>query len=298
MAKHNLSWDKLVQMCRQAHPKDEQLVADAFQVEQLDLEAEAAEHAQGRERLAVARTEITDARAELAEVRAELTEARAAPPVAPPADAVIHDIADDDVVVPSHFECADDQRVLLASFESLAGDALRRQAWVAEEEAHSYVIAMARGYMCSDLDSLQRRVPSPAWVEQENRELADAITARDEAVVEAARDMARYHAQMAALRGRQRRWRRRRWPPLGQESPVGLLSAEALERRSGGRTRCRSPACAARGGREALALRRRRRPLRWPVVGRAMASSHCRPDPDATNAVTFRDSATSVETQT
>jgi hypothetical protein len=44
---------------------------------------------------------------------------------APPADAVIHDIAVDDDV-PSRFECADDQQVLLASFETLAGDALRR----------------------------------------------------------------------------------------------------------------------------------------------------------------------------
>ncbi|KAM0892633.1 hypothetical protein ACQ4PT_025627 [Festuca glaucescens] len=86
----------------------------------------------------------------------------AAPPAAPPADAVIHDIADDDAPVPGRFECAGDQFVLVASFETLAGDALRRQAWAAEEEAQSYAVAMARGYMCSDLDSLQRRGPSPA----------------------------------------------------------------------------------------------------------------------------------------
>jgi hypothetical protein len=43
----------------------------------------------------------------------------------------------------------------LASFETLAGDAQRRQAWAAEEEAHSYAVAMTRRYMCSDLDSLR-----------------------------------------------------------------------------------------------------------------------------------------------
>jgi hypothetical protein len=52
--------------------------------------------------------------------------------------------------------------------------------------------------MCSDLDSLARRGPSPARVEQENRELADAIIAREDAVAAAARDRTHYHAQMAA----------------------------------------------------------------------------------------------------
>jgi hypothetical protein len=58
--------------------------------------------------------------AELADARAKLAEARAAI-AAPPADAVIHDIWDDDVPVPMRFDCAGDQRILLASFESLAG---------------------------------------------------------------------------------------------------------------------------------------------------------------------------------
>jgi hypothetical protein len=39
MAEHNLSWDQVVHMCRQAHPEDEQLVADAFQADQLGQEA-------------------------------------------------------------------------------------------------------------------------------------------------------------------------------------------------------------------------------------------------------------------
>jgi hypothetical protein len=47
-------------------------------------------------------------------------------PATAPANAVIHDIADDDEDVPSRFECADDQTALLASFESLPGDAQRR----------------------------------------------------------------------------------------------------------------------------------------------------------------------------
>jgi hypothetical protein len=51
---------------------------------------------------------------------------------------------------------------------------------------------MARRYMCSDFDSVAWRRPSPAWVEQENRELADAIAARDDAgAATAARDRAR-----------------------------------------------------------------------------------------------------------
>ncbi|KAK1615002.1 hypothetical protein QYE76_020519 [Lolium multiflorum] len=140
--------------------------------------AEAVEHALGRQRLAMARAEITDARAALAATRTEMA--------APLADGVIHDIATaDDDDVPGLFECTGDQQVLLASFETLAGDALRRQAWAAEEEAHSYAVAMARGYMCSDLDSLGRRGPSPAWAEHENRELADVIAARDDAVAAA-----------------------------------------------------------------------------------------------------------------
>jgi hypothetical protein len=53
--------------------------------------------------------------------------------------------------------------------------------------------------MCSDLDSLQRRGPSPARVDQENRELEDAIAARDEEVAKVARDRAHFHAQLAAL---------------------------------------------------------------------------------------------------
>jgi hypothetical protein len=53
--------------------------------------------------------------------------------------------------------------------------------------------------MCSDLDSLARRGHSPARVDQENRELADAIAGRDDAVVAVARDRARYHAHMAVV---------------------------------------------------------------------------------------------------
>jgi hypothetical protein len=43
-----------------------------------------------------------------------------------------------------------------------------------------------------------RRGPEPARVEHENRELANAIAAWDEAVAAAARDRARYHADIVA----------------------------------------------------------------------------------------------------
>jgi hypothetical protein len=47
MAEHNFSWDQVVQMCRQVHPKEEQqLDADAFQIEQLDREVAEAEVAE------------------------------------------------------------------------------------------------------------------------------------------------------------------------------------------------------------------------------------------------------------
>nr|XP_051190760.1 homeobox-leucine zipper protein HOX4-like [Lolium perenne] len=64
--------------------------------------------------------------AELADAVAELANARAAM-AAPPPDAVIHDIADDDAPVPGRFDCAGDQLVLVVSFETLAGNAQRRQ---------------------------------------------------------------------------------------------------------------------------------------------------------------------------
>jgi dihydroorotase-like cyclic amidohydrolase len=120
-------------------------------------------------------------------------------PTAPSTDAVIHDIADDNEDDHIRFKFGGDQRDLLASFESLPGDADRYQARAAEEEARNHAISMSRAYQCSDLDSVARRGPEPAQVEQENRELADAIAATDEAVAVAARDRARYHADMAAV---------------------------------------------------------------------------------------------------
>ncbi|KAK1645499.1 hypothetical protein QYE76_063304 [Lolium multiflorum] len=131
MADH-ISWEHVVQMCRHLHPEEEEeeeeVAAADIEAQQLDLEAAEAEVAEAvaerraEGRLAATRAEIANAMAELADAMAELAEARAAI-VAPPADAVIHDIADDDPPVPNRLECAGDQRVLLASFESLAGDA-------------------------------------------------------------------------------------------------------------------------------------------------------------------------------
>ncbi|KAK1602810.1 hypothetical protein QYE76_037785 [Lolium multiflorum] len=80
--------------------------------------------------------------------------------------------------MPGRFECAGDQFVLVASFETLAGDAQRRQAWLAEEEANSYAIPMARGLLCSDLDSLQMRGPSPRGSSREPG-AGGAIVARE-----------------------------------------------------------------------------------------------------------------------
>ncbi|KAK1627051.1 hypothetical protein QYE76_001366 [Lolium multiflorum] len=111
MADH-ISWEHVVQMCRQVHPEEEEeeVAAAGVEAQQLDLDAaaaeaevaeavaEAAERAEGR--LAATRAEIANAMAELADARAELAEARAAM-AAPPADAVIHDIADDDPPCPA-----------------------------------------------------------------------------------------------------------------------------------------------------------------------------------------------------
>ncbi|KAK1647866.1 hypothetical protein QYE76_065671 [Lolium multiflorum] len=125
-------------------------------------------------------------------------------PTAPSTDAVIHDIADDNEDDHIRFEFGGDQRDLLASFESLSGDVDRYQARAAEEEARNHAISMSQAYQCSDPDSVARRGPEPAQIEQENRELADAITTADEAVAVAARDKERYHADMAAVGQRRR----------------------------------------------------------------------------------------------
>ncbi|KAK1682596.1 hypothetical protein QYE76_043444 [Lolium multiflorum] len=169
MAEHNLSWDQVVQMCHQAHPEDEYLVVNVFQAEQLDLEAteveaevaeaeaEAVERAQGRERLAAARAEIADTRAELAEARAELAEAHAAM-AAPPVEAIIHDIVDDDVV-PSRFECVDNQQVLLASFETLGTPCAAADAEAATAKAEAASSLARRILWDSSLaEALERRM--------------------------------------------------------------------------------------------------------------------------------------------
>jgi hypothetical protein len=70
-------------------------------------------------------------------------------PRAQPTDAIIHDIADDDEDDNIEFIPYDaEKRTLLASFESLLGDADRCQ-W--RKLARSDALAMRRGYLCSDL---------------------------------------------------------------------------------------------------------------------------------------------------
>jgi hypothetical protein len=59
---------------------------------------------------------------------------------------------------------------------------------------------MSQAYLCSDLDLVERRGPEHARVDRENRELEDAHAARDEAVVVAASDRARYHADMTTAK--------------------------------------------------------------------------------------------------
>jgi hypothetical protein len=51
-------------------------------------------------------------------------------------------------------------------------------------------------YLCSDLDTITRRGPKHARVDWENRELEEAITARDEAVPTTSRDRACYDADL------------------------------------------------------------------------------------------------------
>jgi hypothetical protein len=138
---------------------------------------------------------MVELQAELSDARAE---ARADMAVAPPTDGVIHDIIDDnkDDDIPYGGE----QWALLASFDSLPKDTNRRQALAAEAEARSHALAMSRAYLCSDLDLVERRGPEHARVDRENRELEDAHAARDEAVVVAASDRARYHADMTTAK--------------------------------------------------------------------------------------------------
>jgi hypothetical protein len=60
-------------------------------------------------------------------------------------------------------------------------------------------MAMRRAFVCSDLVVVALAGPDHARIFRENRELQDAITARDEAVATAARDRARYREDLARI---------------------------------------------------------------------------------------------------
>jgi hypothetical protein len=118
------------------------------------------------------------------------------------------------------------------------------------------------------------RGPSPARIDQENRELAGVIAARDEAVAETARGRARFHAQLAGLQAAAQS--NEAVAQAAAESPVGLFPGRGPRTLQAAGRDVRSPQCAARRVREALPLQRRRWPLRRPVVGRATASRYSR----------------------
>jgi hypothetical protein len=140
--------------------------------------------------------ELADARTELA---ATLSEMAVAPPLqrGPQVASVIQDIAvndEDDNI--DFLLYSGEQRALLASFESLPGDADRRQALTAEAQARCDALSMRHAYLCSDLDTVARRGPEHTRVDRANREQEEAIAAWDKAVAAAARDRACYHADL------------------------------------------------------------------------------------------------------
>jgi hypothetical protein len=88
---------------------------------------------------------------------------------------------------------------LIALFESLPPDVDLRHALAAEAQARGDALAMRRAYVRSDLAAFTWRVRERTRIDRENRELEDATVVRDEVVVAAMRDRARYHVDLAAV---------------------------------------------------------------------------------------------------
>jgi hypothetical protein len=140
---------------------------------------------------------------ELVAARAKMVVARADLAVSPPANATIHDVdADEMDFLPDDEEgedVSDEQRALLALFESLPRDANRLQSLASEAQARGDALAMRQVYVCSDPAPAAWRGHDHTQINQENRELEEAIAARDEAAKVAAMDITHYHADVAAV---------------------------------------------------------------------------------------------------
>jgi hypothetical protein len=93
-----------------------------------------------------------------------------------------------------------EQRMLVASFETVHEDAIRHQALAAEVQARTYAVAMKRAYVHFNLaGGLCLEGTGPPQIERGNRELEEVVVARDKVLAAAARDRARHHADLAAV---------------------------------------------------------------------------------------------------
>jgi hypothetical protein len=124
---------------------------------------------------------------------------------APAVDTVIHAVDDEDdddmgfLLADEVGEGASaEQRVLLASIETFPEDVGCHQALAAEAQARGVALDMRRAYV-RDLATVVWMGRDHTRIDRENRELEEAITARDEAVEAAARDRVRYRADLATI---------------------------------------------------------------------------------------------------
>ena len=95
--------------------------------------------------------ELAVARAEMARTRAPL--ARLPVPASPPEDKE-DDLADFDFGDEDAVGVTDEQRALVASFESVPEDANRRREAAAEAEARADALAIRRAFVYSDLTAV------------------------------------------------------------------------------------------------------------------------------------------------
>jgi head-tail adaptor len=111
-------------------------------------------------------------------------------------------------------------------------------------------MAMRQAFVRSDLVAEAWEGMDHAWIDRENHELQDAITARKEAVAATARDRARYREDLAHITADEAAAQRARWDSSLAEAVVRQRRADVAsfreqnhlrrERRVAGQARMRS----------------------------------------------------------
>ena len=118
---------------------------------------------------------------------------------APPPEDEEDDLADFGFGDEDAVGVTDEQRALVASFESIPEDANRRREAMAEAEARADRLAMRRAFVYSDLTAVAWQGQDHRRIDRENREIEDVIAGRDSAGAAATRDRERYHVELASI---------------------------------------------------------------------------------------------------